>query len=87
MCASDGGDAMFQHRLLISVGCLCALAAFAASTPELVPMAAQVVFVGCLAIFFGALPMRLADAGHAGQDLAVYPNASPANQMATANAG
>ena len=50
-------------------------------------MAAQVVFVGCLAIFFGALPMGLADAGHAEQELTVYPNDSPANQMAAASAG
>ncbi len=49
-------------------------------------MAAQVVFVGCLAIFFSALLMGLTDAGHAEEDLTIYPDDSPANQMATANA-
>jgi len=78
---------MFQYLLLSLVGCLGALAAFAAGTPELASTAAQVVFVGCLAIFFGALLTGLADAGQAEQDLAIYPNDSSANPLATASGG
>jgi len=51
---------MFRYLPLILVGALCALAAFAAGISEDVPMAAQIVFVATLAIFFGALLAGLA---------------------------
>ncbi len=49
------GQTMFRYLQLGLVGALCALAAFAVGVTEELPAGVQVVFVSCLALFFGAL--------------------------------
>ena len=60
---------MFRYLPLMFIGCLCALAAFAAGVGADVPLAAQVVFVASLAIFFGALLIGLLTDGQGARAL------------------